>query len=202
MLKSTGWNLRWKFHINSQLWPMLIRVYRYVSGNCDQHCNVYLRLDLAPLISGKVFNLIIHLVRFTLFSWKKIFISNIPKVLKKKKIHNIIHLLLFLVLLEILGIFKCMYCNHRIDLCPILWTFTTFKTTSSRFYDIWWTLIDIQHMDINKKQPRVHIGRFIGKDTKYVWKSNDQFWHLHEQIWGRVFDELEGIKRNLSHFKL
>lgn len=57
-------------------------------------------------------------------------------------------------------------------------------------------------MDINKKQPRVHIGRFTGKDTKYVCKSNDQFWHLHEQIWGRVFDELESIKRNLSHFKL
>lgn len=57
-------------------------------------------------------------------------------------------------------------------------------------------------MDSNKKQPRVHIGRFTGKDTKYVCKSNDQFWHLHEQIWGRVFDELESIKRNLSHFKL
>lgn len=61
-----------KFDINSQLWPVLIRVYRYVSGNRHQHCNVYLRLDLAPLISAKVFNLIIHLVRFTLFSWKKI----------------------------------------------------------------------------------------------------------------------------------
>lgn len=189
MLKSTGWNLRWKFHINSQLWPVLIRVYRYVSGNCDQHCNVYLRLDLSPLISGKVFNLIIHLVRFTLFSWKKILYPIYQKCLKKKKIHNIIHLLLFLVLLEILGIFKYMYCDLRIDLCQILLTFTTFKTTSSRFYDIWcMNLIDIQHMDINKKQLWFNIGRFTGKDTKYVCKSNDQFWHLHEQKWGRGFD--------------
>lgn len=138
MLKSTGWNLRWKFDIYSQLWPVLIRVYRYVSGNCHQHGNVYLRLDLSPLISGKAFNLIIHLVRFTL-DGRKYYTQYTKSVKKKKKIHNIIHLLLFFVLLEILGIFKYMYCDLRIDLCQILLTFTTFKTTSSRFYDIWWT---------------------------------------------------------------